>query len=101
MVDSATRSGTMETHHQQIRAAPQRPVTVADRDVAALIGVLAILEGRVLSGEASPHMTRQLSDRLTRYGLLSAGAASQPLAGALHDLNQRLRVARGEYDGMP
>jgi hypothetical protein len=40
MVDSATRSGTMGTHHQQIRAAPQRPVTVADRDVAALIGSL-------------------------------------------------------------
>jgi hypothetical protein len=83
MVDSATSSGTMKTHHQRIRAAPQRPVTVADRDVAALIGVLAILAGQVLSGEASSRMTRQLSDRLTRYGLLPAGAARQPLARAL------------------
>ena len=101
MVDRATRSGIMGIHHQQIRAAPQRPVTVADRDVAALIGVLAILEGQVLSGEASPHITRQLSDRLTRYGLLPSGPSNQPLARALHDLNQRLRVARGEYDGVP
>jgi hypothetical protein len=90
----------MWTHHQQIRAAPQRPVTLADRDVAALVGVLAILEGQVLSGEA-PRMTRQLIDRLARYGLLPAGAASEPLATALHDLNQRLRLARGEYDGVP
>ena len=44
----------MGTHHQQIRAAPQRPVTLADRDVAVLIGVLAVLEGEVRSGEASP-----------------------------------------------
>jgi hypothetical protein len=44
----------MGTHHQQIRAAPQRPVTLADRDVAALVGVLAILAGQVLSGEAPP-----------------------------------------------
>jgi hypothetical protein len=73
----------MGTHHQQIRAAPQCPVTLADRHVAALIGVLAVLEGQVLSGEASPHMTRQLSDRLMRYGLLPVGAANQPLAGAL------------------
>jgi hypothetical protein len=101
MVDSTTRSVAMGTHHQQIRAAPQRPVTLADRDVAALIGLLAILEGEVLSGQASPHMTRHLSDRLARYGLVPAGAASQALARALHDLNQRLRVARGEYDGVP
>jgi hypothetical protein len=46
-------------------------------------------------------MTRHLSDRLARYGLVPAGAASQALARALHDLNQRLRVARGEYDGVP
>jgi hypothetical protein len=90
----------MGTHHQQIRAAPQRPVTLADRDVAALVGVLAILAGQVLSGEA-PRLIRQLSDRLVRYGLLPAGAASEPLARALHDLNQRLRLARGEYDGVP
>ena len=91
----------MGTHHEQIRAAPQRPVTLADRDVAVLIGVLAVLEGEVRSGEAAPHMTRHLSDRLARYELLSADAASEDLAEALHDLNQRVRLARGEYDGVP
>lgn len=91
----------MGTHHQQIRAAPQRPVTLADRDVAVLIGVLAVVEGQVRSGEASPHMTRHLSDRLAHYELLSADAANDDLARALSDINQRLRVARGEYDGVP
>lgn len=91
----------MGTHHQQIRAAPQRPVTLADRDVAVLIGVLAVVEGQVRSGEASPHMTRHLSDRLAQYELLSADAANDDLARTLSDINQRLRIARGEYDGAP
>jgi hypothetical protein len=91
----------MGTHHQQIHAAPQRPVTLADRDVAVLIVILAVLEGQVRSGEAAPYMTRHLSDRLARYELLSADAASEGLARALADMNQRLRVARGEYDGVP
>jgi len=69
--------------------------------MAVLIGVLAVLEGEVRSGEASPHTTRHLSDRLARYELLSADAASEGLASALSDMNQRLRVARGEYDGVP
>ena len=77
------------------------PVMLADRDVAVLIGVLAVLEGEVRSGEASPRMTRHLSDRLARCGLLAADVASEGLARALSDMNQRLRVARGEYDGVP
>jgi hypothetical protein len=72
----------MGTHHQQIRAAPQRPVTLADRDVAVPIGVLAVVEGEARSGEASPHMTRHLSDRLAQYELLSADAANDDLASA-------------------
>jgi hypothetical protein len=91
----------MGTHHEQIRAAPQRPVTLADRDVAVLIGILAVLEGEVRSGETSSRMTRHLSDRLARYDLLSADAAREDPAGALGDINQRLRLARGEYDGVP
>jgi hypothetical protein len=91
----------MGTHHQQIRAAPQRPVTLTDRDVAVLIGVLAVVEGELRSGEASPHMTRHLSDRLAQYELLSADAGNDDLAKALSDINQRLRIARGEYDGVP
>jgi hypothetical protein len=90
----------MRTHHEQIRAAPQRPVTLADRDVAVLIGVLAVLEGQVRFGETAPDMTRHLSDRLARYELVAADAASDALARALADMNQRLRVARREYDGV-
>lgn len=32
----------MRTHHQQRQAEPNRPVTLTDRDVAALIGLLAV-----------------------------------------------------------
>lgn len=46
-------------------------------------------------------MTRHLSDRLAQYELLSADAANDDLARALSDINQRLQVARGEYDGVP
>ena len=62
---------------------------------------LAVLEGEVRSGQAAAHMTRHLSNRLARYELLSPDAASDDLASALSDINQRLRVARGEYDGVP
>jgi hypothetical protein len=89
----------MGTHHQQIRAAPQRPVTLADRDVAGLIGVLAVLEGEVRSSEASPDMAGHLSNRLAQCELLTADAASDDLARALSDINQRLRVARGSTTG--
>jgi hypothetical protein len=37
---------------------------LADRDVSALIGLLAVLEGGVLSGEASSHLARLLPDAL-------------------------------------
>jgi hypothetical protein len=50
---------------------------------------------------APPPQTQPLSNRLAQYELLSADAASEALAWALRDLNQRLRVARGEYDGVP
>jgi hypothetical protein len=67
----------------------------------ALIGLLAVVEGEVLSGEGSSDLVRRLSTRLARAGLLPADAAEQGLLGALRELNQRLRVARDEYDGVP
>jgi hypothetical protein len=91
----------MRTHQQQLQAEPYRPVTLTDRDVAALIGLLAVVEGEVLSGEASSHLVARLSTRLARDGLLPADTAEQGLPSALGNLNQRLRVARGEYDGVP
>ena len=91
----------MRTHQEQIQAEPNRPVTVADQDVSALIGLLAILEGEVLSGQASSRLNHHLSRHLAKNGLLPAGADQQALPTALSDMNQRLRVARGEYRGMP
>jgi hypothetical protein len=68
------------------------------QDVAALIGLLAVLEGEVLSGEASSDLVGRLSSRPARDGLLPAGD-QQGLPGALFDMNQRLRVARGNTTG--
>jgi hypothetical protein len=91
----------MRTHQEQIQAEPNRPVTLADQDVSALIGLLAVLEGEVLPGAAASHLNRRLSRHLAKKGLLPANADEQRLARALGDMNQRLRVARGEYDGVP
>jgi hypothetical protein len=81
IVDPTTGAVPMGSHHQQIRAARQCPVTLAGRHVAAPIGVLAILTGQVLSGEDFPRMTQRLSDRLARYGLLPAGQPANLLPG--------------------
>jgi len=91
----------MRTHQEQVRAEPNRPVTLADQDVSALIGLLAVLEGSVLSGEASSHLNHHLSRHLAKSSLLPADADEQALLTALADMNQRLRVARGEEDGVP
>lgn len=91
----------MRTHQEQIQAEPNRPVTLADQDVSALIRLLAVVEGEVVSGEASSHLVRGLSRHLARDGLLPAEANEQGLARALGDMNHRLRAARGEYDAVP
>jgi hypothetical protein len=90
----------MPTHLDQVRAEPERPVTLFDRDVAILIGLLAAVEGELRAGDAFPRLVRRLSNDATRYGLLGANAGQDDLAGALFDMNQRLRVARGEYDSV-
>jgi hypothetical protein len=51
----------MRTHQQQLQAEPNRSVTLTNRDVAALIGLLAVVEGEGLSGEASSHVVARLS----------------------------------------
>jgi hypothetical protein len=80
----------MPTHQQQLQAEPNRPVTLADQGVAALIGPLAVVEGEVLSGQASSHLVGRLSTRLARDRLLAAGAGEQGLLRALAEVNQRL-----------
>jgi hypothetical protein len=91
----------MRTHRAQVQSEPNRPISLADQDVSALIGLLAILEGATLFGEIPSPLVRRLCTRLSRYGLLRVDADHQTLARALSEMNQRLRVARGEYDGVP
>jgi hypothetical protein len=62
-------------------SAPQCPVTLADRHVAAPIGVLAILTGQVLSGEDSPHDPAAQRPP-GAIGATPSRPARQPLAGA-------------------
>jgi hypothetical protein len=53
--DGPSSSATTSTVERAVpSSAVQCPVTLADRHVAAPIGVLAILTGQVLSGEDSP-----------------------------------------------
>ena len=75
-------------------------MTLFDRDVAILIGLLAAVEGELRARDAFPRLVRRLSNDATRYGLLGANAGQDDLAGALFDMNQRLRVAPGEYDSV-
>jgi hypothetical protein len=75
----------------------------SDRDahVAALIGLLAVLEGELLVDAVDPALAARLRDRCVRAGLLDPGAETSQLAGVLGDLNQRLRQALGEFDEAP
>ena len=91
----------MRTHAEQIQAEPERPVTLFDRDVAVLIGLLARVECELRSGDAFTRVSRRLSKDVTRYGLVRADDGQDDLVTVLSDMNQRLRVARGEYDGVP
>ncbi len=54
-----------------------------------------------MSGQASSKLNHHLSRHLAKNGLLPADADEQALLTALTDMSQRLRVARGEYDGVP
>lgn len=77
-----------------------------DDDVAALIGLLAVLEGELLvSGRDLdnniPDWAQRLAARLTKHGLLPTEPSNRDLRQALNDLNHRLRYALGEYDEPP
>lgn len=82
---------------EQIATEATRPVPVSDRDVSFLIGLLAIMEAEILAGGAPEHLTEKLRERLDSYHLLDGPDVTKALAG----MNERLRVARGEYDGVP
>ena len=71
-----------------------RPLTRAD--AAALVGVLAVLEGQMASGTVEPEAVERFRSRLAADGLLTGETADQDVAVALEALNQRVRFAMGE-----
>ena len=72
------------------------PNPLGRQDAAALVGLLAVLEGRLITGELDPHTVDRLVERLVGPG---AGAAE--LRVALANLGHRLRYVLGEYDEPP
>ena len=68
-----------------------------ERDLAALIGILAVLEGELVGGEVSPHLAGRIRERLERVALVAPGGTACEVRQALDDLNQRLRSALGEH----
>jgi hypothetical protein len=77
------------------------PRTVCGRDIAALIGLLAVIEGELVAGEVSPHLSDRIRRRLEREALLEPNGTERDLRQAINDLNHRLRYALREYDEQP
>jgi hypothetical protein len=71
------------------------------RDLSALIGLLAMIEGELMAGEVSRQLSGRVRDRLERAELLGPGGTDRDLRQSLNDLNNRLRYALGEYDEPP
>ena len=81
--------------------APVCPRPLLRRDAEALVGLLAIVEGEATLSELAQRLVDRLSQRFAAVGLLTEGASEREFRQALHDLNQRLRYALGEYDEPP
>lgn len=77
------------------------PNPILSRDLAVLIGVLAVLEGELMADEMPEHLTGRLRDRFAQEDLLDDAGSSRALRQALNDLNHRLRYGLGEYPEMP
>jgi hypothetical protein len=72
------------------------PRPLARQDAEALVGLLAVLAGHLVSGDLDPLVVGRLSERLVGP---TAGPAE--LRVALGNLNQRLRYVLGEHDDPP
>jgi hypothetical protein len=75
------------------------PNPLGQRDAASLVGVLAVLEGHLLTGDLDPHVVEHLARRVLPEHPGTAGPAELRLA--LSDLNHRLRYVLGEYAEPP
>jgi hypothetical protein len=71
------------------------------RDLSALIGLLAVIEGELMVGEVSRHLAGGIRDRLERVELLEPGGTERDLRQSINNLNHRLRYALGEYGEPP
>jgi len=71
-------------------------------DVAALIGLCAVLDGHLMGGSsASGDLSQHLGRRLAQDGLAGADADQRGVRPAINDLDHRLRYALGEYPDAP
>jgi hypothetical protein len=77
------------------------PHPLGRQDAAALIGVLAVLEGQLIAGALDRHVIDHLNGHLHGADLVGPGAGPAELRVALATLNQRLRYVLGEYDEPP
>ena len=84
-----------------MEAPPRCPHPVLARDVQALVGLLAVIEGGAMASRLDSHFMAHVARRFTSAGLTPDGAGDRELRQALNDLNQRLRYALGEYDDPP
>jgi hypothetical protein len=71
-----------------------RPLT--RQDAAALIGILAVVEGQIVSGNVDPDAVERLRVRLADDGILTGEPAEQDVPATLEALNKRVRFALGE-----
>jgi hypothetical protein len=77
------------------------PRSCRQKDLAGLIGVLALLEGEIWAGAVSPRLRDRIGHRLAREALVGSSPTERELRQAISDLNHRLRYALGEYDEPP
>jgi hypothetical protein len=77
------------------------PRSCRQQDLAALVGLLALLEGEIWAGGVSSHLRGRIGHRLAQAALVGTAPGERELRQAINDLNHRLRYALGEYDDLP
>jgi len=77
------------------------PNPVQHRDADVLIGILAILEGAIWTGQLDEWTMGKVAERFVREGLLGADYDQRDLRQAINDMNQRIRFAAGEDQTPP
>ena len=64
-----------------------------------MVGLLAVLEGELVSDQLASPTVQHICHRFERDGLLATASGPGQLRLALAALNQRLRYALGEFNG--